>query len=150
MSPRNPSTIRYQEVSDFLTLSRSKGVTTVIINGVVVFLGGALGATSRFLLSAWLNQTVRARWPVGTFAVNVVGSFLIGVVASQSTSLGGRWTLFLDMGFIGAFTTFSSFSYETLTLIQEGQYLDACLNPLLSIVVGLLGVAAGILTGRAL
>ncbi len=122
----------------------------IILNGVVVFLGGALGATSRFLLSSWINQTARARWPLGTFVVNIFGSLLIGLVASQSSTLGGRWTLFLDMGFIGAFTTFSSFSYETLTLLQAGEYLEAGLNLLLSIVVGLLAVTAGFIIGRAL
>jgi fluoride exporter len=117
-----------------------------------VAIGGALGSVSRF----WLNGLVSARWgeafPWGTLLVNVSGSFVIGVIAAL-TATDGRMnsreftTQFLVIGICGGYTTFSSFSLQTLNLIRERQWLYAGGNVLLSVVVCLAAVWIGWLVG---
>lgn len=87
------------------------------------------------------------RFPLGTMVVNLVGTVIIGVLVEATKSLDPRVLLFADVGFTGAFTTFSSFTYETLMLLEQGLYREALLNPLLSIVFGFFGVSAGMLIG---
>lgn len=125
-------------------------VSIVFINLVVVFVGGALGAVSRYLLGYYVNQKAQARLPLGTLTVNLIGALLIGILTQKATVLGPRPMLFADMGFVGAFTTFSSLSYETLMLIEQGLYLEAFLNPTISVLLGLFGVSLGMLVGSAL
>lgn len=127
-----------------------KGWTVILVNVVVVFCGGALGAVSRYLLGLWVNQRASGRFPLGTLAVNLVGSVLIGILARDTYALGTRTVLFAEMGFVGAFTTFSSLSYETLLLLEQQSYLEAFLNPVVSVILGLCGVVCGTLLGTVL
>ncbi len=121
----------------------------VLVNLAVVFGGGALGAVSRYLLGFWITQRTRARLPLGTLAVNLLGTLIIGILTRDAMVLGQRTLLFADMGFVGAFTTFSSLSYETLMLLEQGLYLEAFLNPAVSVLLGLFGVSVGMLIGAA-
>ena len=114
--------------------------------------GGAFGAMGRFLLSRAVNRAGRWLLPVGTISVNLIGAFLLGLlleVASErmvSPELRGL----LAIGFLGSFTTFSTFSLETLNLIREYQYGAAAVNVLGSVVLGLASALLGITVARLL
>ncbi len=122
-------------------------VSDLFLNVGVVFIGGALGAVARFLLGFVVNQRNMGTFPLGTLVVNLAGTVIIGVLVQTTKSLDPRMLLFADVGFVGAFTTFSSFSYETLILLEQGLYRDALLNPSLSLVLGFLGVSVGMWIG---
>ena len=111
-------------------------------------LGGFLGANCRFLIGAWADT----RWggsglPAGTLLVNVAGSFLLGFVATLLTEkyLGApAWRLFLAVGFLGSYTTFSTFSLETLRLLEDGSWQLAVFNATANLLLGLIGVTLGV------
>ena len=111
-----------------------------------VAVGGALGACSRFWISAWLNEWNRSAFPLGSFAVNSLGSFLFGVlvvVILSATQLREPLRLLVLVGFLGAFTTFSTFSFETVRLLQDQQLTLALLNVLGNCLVCVVGAWAG-------
>lgn len=114
-------------------------------NLLLVGVGGFLGSALRFLISVMINRQVSTHFPFGTFTVNIVGSLLIGI-------LYGLWAReFVDdstsriwiSGFCGGFTTFSTFSYDSLTLINHGQYLTFIIYASASVILGLAAVFAG-------
>ncbi len=115
--------------------------------------GGALGALLRYWSSnatyAWLGRD----FPYGTLLVNVVGCLLMGLGTSwlvDRVMLSDEARAFLLVGVLGAFTTFSTFSYETLALFETGAWIKALLNIALSVILCMLAVAAGVLMGRQL
>lgn len=112
---------------------------------VAVALGGALGAVSRYLLGSWIQAMSGGSFPWGTWTVNVLGSLLLGfaMVWLTETLASAELRLFVAMGFLGSFTTFSTFSFETVELIQEGLWLKAGIYSLGSLVIGVLAVVAG-------
>jgi CrcB protein len=113
-----------------------------------ITLGSALGGLARYTCSGWVAHRFGETFPWGTIIVNVVGSFLIGLVATL-TGPDGRLLVpgyardFLMIGVFGGFTTFSSFSLQTLTLARDGEWLGASLNIVLSVVSCLVAVWAG-------
>lgn len=115
---------------------------------LLVALGGAIGSVARFFCSSVLTRHWDQHFPVGTILVNVTGSFIIGFIAS-STSPDGKWPLpvqgraFLMVGILGGFTTFSSFSLQTLDLARNGKWGLAGLNVILSVTLCLTGVVTG-------
>jgi CrcB protein len=121
---------------------------------IVIAMGGAFGAVMRFLVSTGLYQWLGRGFPYGTLLVNVVGSFLIGLLSE--TLILQRITVALDyrsailVGFIGAFTTFSTFSLETFYLLEQGQIGKASLNIVISVSSCLAAVWLGLLCGRGL
>ena len=108
--------------------------------------GGAIGASARYLIGAWIPTTIGSGFPWATFLINVSGSFLIGAVLGlvQTGVLPAGARPFLAVGVLGGYTTFSSFSYETLTLISKGDYAPALLYSLGQVALGLAAVYAGL------
>ena len=122
---------------------------------LLVALGSALGGTLRYWLSGlianWFGQT----FPWGTLIINVSGSFVIGFFATLTAADGrllvpGEWRQFVMAGICGGYTTFSSFSYQTLVLAQDGEWFDSGLNIVLSLVFCLVGVWLGVATAMAI
>jgi CrcB protein len=112
---------------------------------VLVAVGAAAGAPCRWLLDQALQGRRARPFPVGTFAVNVVGSFVLGALlgAGLEGTGGERLLALLGTGFCGAFTTFSTFAYETVVLAEEGSSPVALANLALSVVAGLAAAWAG-------
>lgn len=117
-------------------------------NALWIFLGGGLGSLARYWLSGWIAGSVGQTFPWGTLIVNVSGSFLIGLFATF-TGPDGRWFVsgsvreFFMLGICGGYTTFSSFSLQTLNLAQDGEWFRAGANCVLSLVFCLLAVWLG-------
>ena len=115
--------------------------------------GGALGTVARFAMSHQIYQTFGRNFAWGTLSVNVVGSFLMGFLAIllvDKLGVSHEWRMFIMVGFLGAFTTFSTFSFETMQYIQVGEINKAFFNMALSLVSCLLAVWLGMLAGRQL
>ena len=115
--------------------------------------GGAVGALLRFWVSTWVYARLGRDFPWGTLVVNVAGSLLMGllyILLIERLSFPPVWRAALLVGLLGAFTTFSTFSLETLNLIEDGALFKALMNVLLSVVMCLLGAWLGILFGRTI
>jgi fluoride exporter len=124
-----------------------------LLKYVVVGLGGCLGSILRFWLGSYIGGRLGTRFPYGTFVINVTGSFLIGMVLTilaEKTQWSPNWRYLIPIGFIGGYTTFSTFEYETLRLVEDGQMVTAMLNVVGSVVVGFAGVWAGMVAGRSI
>jgi len=118
----------------------------------MVGVGGCLGSILRFWLGSYIGGRLGSRFPYGTFVINVTGSFLIGLVLTtlaERTQWSPNWRYLIPIGFIGGYTTFSTFEYETLRLVQDGQMVAAMLNVVMSVMVGFAGVWAGMVAGRS-
>ena len=109
-----------------------------------IALGSALGGMARYACSTFVAQTVGGVFPWGTMAVNVVGSFVIGVFATAPSGLSPDARLFITVGVCGGYTTFSSFSLQTLDLLREGHAAAALGNIAGSVALCLVAVAAGV------
>lgn len=106
----------------------------------------------RFWLATYVGQRMGVRFPYGTFLINVTGSFLIGFVMTlltEKTHLDPIYVYLIPIGFIGGYTTFSTFEFETLRAVQEGQYLVGLMNVALSVIVGFAMVWMGAVAGKA-
>ena len=115
---------------------------------LLIALGGALGAIARWGIGLAIGPT---HWPYATFLINVSGSFAIGLfltLASERLVIDERWRFFFPIGFVGAFTTFSTYEYETLALIEGGHVASALAYVGASTVAGLLAVWLGALAAR--
>lgn len=113
--------------------------------------GGVLGTLLRYWTTNSMHDLMGRGFPYGTLVVNVLGSFLIGLLSlalAPRFEINPELRLALITGFLGAFTTFSAFSFETIRLLQEGMLLRASVNILLSISLCLLATWAGIITAR--
>lgn len=121
---------------------------------IVIALGGACGSVVRFLVSTGVYQWLGRGFPYGTLAVNVIGSFMIGLLAEalilQRVTFALEYRAAILVGFLGGFTTFSSFSLETIYLIEQGAFSKAALNITLSVFACLLAVWLGLFSGRSL
>jgi len=124
----------------------------MIVRVALVAAGGAAGAVGRYLLGAWIAARVGPAFPWSTFVINVSGSFLIGIVLGLATEgvLSAEARLFLAVGVLGGYTTFSTFSYETLELLADGTIGAFLLNVLGQLAAGLAAVALGLALSRAL
>jgi len=118
---------------------------------LAISLFGALGCLSRYLVSGWTYSLLGRSLPYGTLAVNIIGSFLLGLVMEgslRSTLLSPAVRMGITTGFMGGFTTFSTFSYETIRLIEEGSLLQAGANILLNVVACIVFAGLGIYLAR--
>jgi len=120
---------------------------------LLVGAGGFAGAIARFLVGQWMSGLVASRFPLATFLINVSGSFLLGVVAAMTAARAfansDAVALAAGVGFLGAYTTFSTFELETHALLQDRLSLTASAYVIGSFVVGLFAVRAGIAAARA-
>src|SRR2546423_9072801 len=124
---------------------------TIVTPYLIVGLGGFVGANARYVVGQWAAQKWGATLPYGTFIINVTGSFILGLFATLTLSLGWNpnWRLLIAIGFVGAYTTFSTFEYETLQLIVNGaRYREAMVNLAGSVVVGFAAAWVGVIAGR--
>ena len=120
---------------------------------VFIAVGGAAGAVSRYLIQGWVEELAGGRFPWGTFAVNISGSFILGVVfalAMDRAIISPEIRVPLMIGFIGSYTTFSTLMLESWRLVEEGDMLFMFGNLIGSVVIGMLAVVAGLALGRAL
>jgi CrcB protein len=118
-----------------------------------IAVGGAAGAASRYVLQGWVDELAGGRFPWGTFAINISGSFALGVLfalAVDRAILSPEVRVPLMVGFISAYTTFSTLMLESWRLVEEGDLVFALANLLGSVVVGMIAVVAGLALGRAL
>ncbi len=112
---------------------------------------GGIGCLSRFVVSGWVSQLVGRNLPYGTLAVNALGSLLLGVVLTaglRNPDINAELRIGISVGFMGGFTTFSTFSYETLRLFEEGNLWHAGANILLNLSVCLFAVLLGVQLAR--
>ncbi|MDP2401245.1 MAG: fluoride efflux transporter CrcB [Actinomycetota bacterium] len=118
-----------------------------------VALGAGVGGALRFVIGAWLLARWEHGYPWHTFAINITGAFLLGVLAAVSIDrglVGQSWQLLLGAGLLGGFTTFSTFSFETLTLLTQGRVVPGLLYAGVSTVLGVAAAGLGLLLGRTL
>jgi len=118
---------------------------------LLISLGAILGANARYWVGDWAAQRWGSAFPLGTLLINLSGSFLLGLFVTLATErfmLDPRWRTFFAIGFLGAYTTFSTYTYESMNLINQGQWAAGLLNLLGSAVLGALAVFLGIALGR--
>jgi CrcB protein len=119
----------------------------------LIALFGALGCLSRYVLSGWVYKLFGGTFPSGTLAVNIVGAFCIGLImefSMRSALVSPSLRIGLTIGFLGGLTTFSTFSYETFRLLEEGELLIAAGNVLVSVLACLVFTWLGIITAKAM
>jgi len=119
---------------------------------VGIAVAGALGALSRYGLEGLISGRFSGSFPLGTFVVNITGSFALGflfVALTERTTVEPALRTAITIGFLGAYTTFSTFSFETVRLLEDGAYGTAALNVIATLALGLVAVWAGMSVGRA-
>ena len=122
-----------------------------MLDWAAIALGGAAGALGRWLMSTGVYRLLGREFPWGTLAVNVAGSFVMGLLAAlmvERLALGPAWRAGLLVGFLGAFTTFSTFALETVELMEEGMGVRAMGNVVASVALCVLAVIAGLQLAR--
>jgi CrcB protein len=124
-----------------------------VLEVLFVAAGGAIGSVTRYLVGGWIANRFGAAFPYGTFVINVTGSFIIGfflAFAQERAALSPYWRLFFAVGFVGGYTTFSTFEYEGIRLLQDGEMLLASVYLIGSVVTGGIAVFGGIVLGSRL
>jgi fluoride exporter len=114
---------------------------------------GAAGAISRYWLDGRVSDMVHGQFPWGTFVINVLGAFLLGLLVALTTERllpHPNWRIALGIGFLGSFTTFSTYTYETVKLAEDGAVGLALFNSIGMLALGLLAAASGLALGRTL
>ncbi len=124
-----------------------------MIKLLIIGAGGFLGAILRYEISGWAHKLFGGSFPYGTLSVNVLGSFFLGlflVLANTRFLIPDAYKSLIAVGLLGAFTTFSTFSYETMALLQVNLLKQAALNITLNLILGLIAVWLGIMAARLL
>ena len=117
---------------------------------LLIGLGGFVGANLRYWLGGWIAQKIGVLFPIETMLINISGSFLLGLFMTLALhyTWSPEWRQVVAIGFIGSFTTYSTYEYESLRLLQEGAWVKAGLNLFGSLVLGLIAVFLGVAHGR--
>jgi CrcB protein len=118
---------------------------------VLVAIGGALGSLTRYLVGSIVANRMGTRFPYGTFVINLTACLIIGFSLTwmgRRTEVNPAWRFLIPIGFVGAYSTFSTFEWETFISLQTGEFLIAALYVSLSCVLGLLAVWVGVLLAR--
>lgn len=113
---------------------------------VIIGTGSFLGGISRFLTSRFVQNTIISSFPYGTFVVNILGCFLVGLfygISERGNIMNAEWRMFLTVGFCGGFTTFSTFANENVALLKDGNILYFALYASLSVFIGILATYSG-------
>lgn len=124
-----------------------------MVNYIVISIGAAIGGVMRFGLASFVQKRVESFFPYGTLLVNVIGSFALGIIMyylDDRELLSPQVRLFLTVGLCGGFTTFSTFSYETLNLIRNSQFLLASANVLGNVFICLIAIYAAYIISKTL
>jgi len=118
---------------------------------LLILIGGGAGAVARYVAASAIMTRFGGKFPLGTLIINVTGSFAIGflmTVLTERYKVDPAWRLFLVVGFLGGYTTFSSFEWETYTSIRDGGFWAGIVNVVASVVIGYVAVWAGAILGR--
>ena len=118
---------------------------------LLISLGGALGSLARYWIGSAVAGRLGAKFPYGTFVINVTACIIIGfslAFLDRRSELNPAWRLLVPVGFVGAYSTFSAFEWETFSTLQSGAFLIAALYVVLSVVLGLVGVWCGVLVAK--
>lgn len=117
-----------------------------------IAVGGALGSLARYLVGVAVTDRMGSKFPYGTFVINITACLIIGfslAFLGRRAELSAAWRFLIPVGFVGAYSTFSTFEWETFSNLQTGAFLTASLYVVLSIVLGLAAVWCGVLLARA-
>lgn len=118
---------------------------------LLIALGGALGSLARYWIGSAVAGRLGAKFPYGTFVINITACIIIGfslAFLDRRSELNPAWRLLVPVGFVGAYSTFSAFEWETFSALKSGAFLIAALYVILSVVLGLVGVWCGILVAK--
>jgi CrcB protein len=118
-----------------------------------ISIGAILGANLRYWLGGWIISRLGSGFPYGTLLINVTGSFILGVIMAMSSNhyvLDPRLRIFLTIGLLGSYTTFSTFTYESVALLQQGQWWLGIANLFGSSLIGALFALFGLWVGRSI
>ncbi|MBL7996298.1 fluoride efflux transporter CrcB [bacterium] len=120
---------------------------------LLIGIGGAIGAIGRYTLQGIVYQFTGTGFPYGTWVVNMIGCFLIGLFVELTDNryyVDPQIRIFITVGILGGFTTFSTFGYETFSLLRDGEFMRASYNIVSSVLIGLAAVWLGFITARIL
>jgi fluoride exporter len=120
---------------------------------LLISIGAVLGANARYWLGVWCAEKWGAAFPYGTLLINLTGSLILGffmTVATERFLLDPRWRFLVAIGFLGAYTTFSTYTYESYSLLTRGQWVAGLANLLGSSLLGLAGVGLGVFLGKSI
>jgi CrcB protein len=124
-----------------------------VLGALLVGIGGFIGSVARYLVGGWFAARFGVAFPYGTFVINVTGSFVIGfflAFTQQRIGVSPYWRLFFAVGFVGGYTTFSTFEYESISLLRNGEMLLAAIYMIGSLIIGAIAVIGGIALGGAI
>jgi len=122
-----------------------------LFKAVLVFIGGGIGSVFRYMLAGWVYSIFGTDFPYGTLSVNLIGSFVIGLfltIAEDRFLVSPELRIIVAVGVLGGFTTFSTFTYETLELLKDGSYFVGAANIIISVVVALFAAWLGSTIGK--